>query len=112
MNLDLDRRKALIIGGGALAAAAQPSLAQSLPSGTIRILVGFPAGGGSDVMARIIAEKLKERTGANIIIDNRPGASGNLACELLKNGPADGSVLMYGTSATTVAQRVTRKQLP
>jgi len=112
MGPSLDRRKALILGGGALAVAAQPSLAQSLPSGTIRILVGFPAGGGSDVMARIIADKLKERTGANIIIDNRPGASGNLACELLKNGPADGSVLMYGTSATTVAQRVTRKQLP
>ena len=113
MNNNFDRRKALILGGSALAAAAVsgPSLAQSLPTGTIRILVGFPAGGGSDVMARLIAEKLKERTGANIIIDNRPGASGNLACELLKNGPADGSVLMFGTSATTVAQRVTRKQL-
>ena len=113
MNNNFDRRKALILGGSALAAAAVsgPSLAQSLPTGTIRILVGFPAGGGSDVMARLIAEKLKERTGANIIIDNRPGNSGNLACEMLKNGPADGSVLMFGTSATTVAQRVTRKQL-
>lgn len=112
MTMNFDRRKILVMGGGALAAAASgQSLAQSLPTGTIRILVGFPAGGGSDVMARIIAEKLKERTGANIIIDNRPGASGNLACEMLKNGPADGSVLMYGTSATTVAQKVTRKQL-
>jgi tripartite-type tricarboxylate transporter receptor subunit TctC len=113
MNNNFDRRKALILGGSALAAAAVsgPSLAQSLPTGTIRILVGFPAGGGSDVMARLIAEKLKERTGANIIIDNRPGNSGNLACEMLKNAPADGSVLMFGTSATTVAQRVTRKQL-
>lgn len=109
----IDRRRALILGGGAMAAAAVPTpgLAQALPTGTIRILVGFPAGGGSDVMARIIAEKLKERTGANVIIDNRPGASGNVACEMLKNAPADGSVLMYGTSATTVAQRVTRKQL-
>ena len=78
---DIDRRKALWMGGGALAAAAisGPTLAQSLPSGTIRVLVGFPAGGGTDVMARIIAEKLKERTGANILIDNRPGNSGNLA---------------------------------
>lgn len=109
----IDRRRALILGGGAIAAAAisGPSLAQQLPGGTIRILVGFPAGGGTDVMARIIAEKLKERTGANVIVDNRPGASGNLACEMLKNGPTDGSMLMYGTSATTVAQRVTRKQL-
>ena len=113
MTIRFDRRKALALTGGALAAAMAPraSLAQSLPTGTVRVLVGFPAGGGSDVMARIIAEKLKERTGLNIIIDNRPGNSGNLACEMLKNGPADGSLLMYGTSATTVAQRVTRKQL-
>ena len=113
MTIRFDRRKALALTGGVLAAAMAPraSLAQSLPTGTVRVLVGFPAGGGSDVMARIIAEKLKERTGLNIIIDNRPGNSGNLACEMLKNGPADGSLLMYGTSATTVAQRVTRKQL-
>ena len=113
MTIGFNRRKVLALTGGALAAAVAPriSLAQSLPTGTVRVLVGFPAGGGSDVMARIIAEKLKERTGLNIIIDNRPGNSGNLACELLKNGPADGSLLMYGTSATTVAQRVTRKQL-
>lgn len=113
MTIRFDRRKALAISGGALAVAMTPrvSLAQSLPTGTVRVLVGFPAGGGSDVMARIIAEKLKERTGLNIIIDNRPGNSGNLACEMLKSGPADGSLLMFGTSATTVAQRVTRKQL-
>ena len=92
MTIRFDRRKALALTGGALAAAMAPraSLAQSLPSGTVRVLVGFPAGGGSDVMARIIAEKLKERAGLNIIIDNRPGNSGNLACEMLKNGPADG----------------------
>ncbi len=113
MNARFDRRKVLKLAAGTAGVAALPraSLAQSLPSGTVRILVGFPAGGGSDVMARLIAEKLKERTGLNIIIDNRPGASGNLACEMLKNGPTDGSLLMYGTSATTVAQRVTRKQL-
>ena len=113
MTIDTGRRKTLALAGGAMvaAAASRPSLAQSLPGGTIRVLVGFPAGGGSDVLARIIVEKLKERTGLNVIVDNRPGNSGNLACEMLKNGPADGSMLMYGTSATTVAQRVTRKQL-
>jgi tripartite-type tricarboxylate transporter receptor subunit TctC len=113
MTISFGRRKAIAIAGGAVVAAAtsRPSLAQQLPSGTIRMLVGFPAGGGSDVMARIIVEKLKEKTGLNVIVDNRPGNSGNLACEMLKNGPADGSMLMFGTSATTVAQRVTRKQL-
>jgi tripartite-type tricarboxylate transporter receptor subunit TctC len=113
MSVSIGRRKTLAAGGAMMAAAASPaSFAQSLPTGTVRILVGFPAGGGTDVMARIIVEKLKEKTGLNIIVDNRPGNSGNLAAEMLKNGPTDGSLLMYGTSATTVAQRVTRKQLP
>jgi len=114
MTMSSGRRRALAMAGTTLASAAAPyraAWAQSLPTGTVRVLVGFPAGGGSDVMARIIVEKLKERTGLNIIVDNRPGNSGNLACEMLKNGPADGSLLMYGTSATTVAQKVTRKQL-
>ena len=113
MTIDSGKRKTLVMAGGAMvaAAASRVSLAQSLPTGMVKVMVGFPAGGGSDVMARIIVDKLKERTGLNILVDNRPGNSGNLACELIKNGPADGSVLMYGTSATTVAQRVTRKQL-
>lgn len=113
MTISFGRRRTLALAGGAMvaAAASRSSLAQSLPTGTVRVLVGFPAGGGSDVMARIIVDKLKERTGLNIIVENRSGNSGNLACEALKNGPADGSMLMYGTSATTVAQRVTRKQL-
>jgi tripartite-type tricarboxylate transporter receptor subunit TctC len=70
MNFDPDRRKALSLAGGAALAAAMPGMAaaQSLPTGTIRMLVGYPAGGGTDVMARIMAEKLKERIGANVIV--------------------------------------------
>src|SRR6185436_631141 len=60
-------------------------------------------------MARYVAEKLRERTGANVIVENRSGASGALAIEALRKSPADGTVLMYGTSATTVALTVTRK---
>lgn len=114
MSFDPDRRKALTLAGGAALAAAMPgtAAAQSLPTGTIRMLVGYPAGGGTDVMARIMAEKLKERIGANVIVENRAGASGTLAVEALKNAPADGSVIMYAPSAATVAQTVTKKSLP
>ena len=114
MNFDPDRRKALSLAGGAALAAAMPGMAaaQSLPTGTIRMLVGYPAGGGTDVMARIMAEKLKERIGANVIVENRAGASGTLAVEALKNAPTDGSVIMYAPSAATVAQTVTKKSLP
>src|SRR3981081_3400607 len=106
------RRRFLMQAGGALALAGAGPAAraqQGLPTGTIRILVGFPPGGGSDIMARYVADKLRERTGANVIVDNRPGASGAIAIEALKKSPVDGTVLMYGTSATTVALTVTRK---
>jgi tripartite-type tricarboxylate transporter receptor subunit TctC len=114
MNLDLERRRALKLAGGVVASAAvaAPASAQAaLPSGTLKILVGYPPGGGTDVMARIIAEKLKERLGQNVLIENRPGASGTLAGALLRDGPADGSVVMYVASAGTAAQKVTKKQM-
>ncbi|MEN9314544.1 MAG: hypothetical protein RIS35_937 [Pseudomonadota bacterium] len=114
MSHSPSRRKILTATGGIAAAAALggPAFAQSIPTGTIRMLVGYPAGGGTDVMGRIIAEKLKERTGANVIVENRAGASGTLANDTLKNAPADGSVILYAPSAATVAQTVTKKQLP
>ncbi len=56
-----------------------------LPDKPLKILVGFPAGGGTDVMARLIAEPLKQRTGRNVMIDNKAGASGTIAVGDLKN---------------------------
>jgi len=114
MTLDLERRKALKLAGGALASAAiaAPASAQAtLPAGTLKILVGYPPGGGTDVMARIIADKLKERLGQNVLIENRPGASGTLAGALLRDGPADGSVVMYVASAGSAAQKVSKKHM-
>lgn len=110
------RRRVLLKAGSALALAGPlftmlpaARAQQSLPTGTIRILVGFPPGGGSDIMARYVADKLRERTGANVIVENRSGASGAIAIDALRKSQADGTVLMYGTSATTVALTVTRK---
>lgn len=113
MQFSSNRRTALKLAGGAAAAAAlgRPAFAQSIPKGTIRILVGYPAGGGTDVMARLIADKLKDRIGANVIVENKAGASGTLAGAALRDAPADGSVIMYAPSAATVAQRVTKKQM-
>ena len=114
MTIDHTRRKTLGLAAGTAAMLALPGAAraQGIPtSGPIRILAGYPAGGGTDVMARIIAEKLKERLGVSVIVENRAGASGTLANEATKNAPADGSVLLYAPSAGTVAQTVTKKQL-
>lgn len=83
--------------------------AQTPAGSSLRILVGFPPGGGTDVMARYIADKLRERLGQPVLVENRAGASGAIAIDALKKAPTDGSTLMYATSATTVALTVTRK---
>ena len=73
------------IAGAALVAA--PMLkAQTLPNGPIRIVVGFPPGGGTDALARVVGQKLSERWGQPVIIENRPGASGSLAANLVASG--------------------------
>lgn len=74
----------------ALTALLLAGMAQA-QTGTIRLLVGFPAGGGTDVIARTLAEKLKDQLGTNVIVDNRAGAGGQIAAQVLKASPADGT---------------------
>lgn len=109
--IKLDRRYALAFAGAALASPAIARADTALPDKTLKILIGFPAGGGSDVMARFIAEALKQRTGRNVIIDNKAGASGTLAGEALKNSPPDGTTICYMPSATVV-QKLTMASMP
>ena len=82
-----------------LAAAAPLAGAHEFPSKAIRWLVPFPPGGASDAFARIIGQKMAETWGQQVIIDNRPGAGGNLAAELIVKAPADGyTIIMVGMS--------------
>jgi tripartite-type tricarboxylate transporter receptor subunit TctC len=105
-------RRVFVCGAMAVATAG-PSLAQGLPGGVVRLLVGFPPGGGTDVMARLIAEQIRKRGNLrSIIVENRPGATGTLACEALKHAPADGTTIMYAPSATTVLPVLTFRTLP
>ena len=73
-----------------LALAAGPAQAQNK---TLKILVGFPAGGGTDAIARVLAEKLKDELGVTVIVENKPGAGGQLAAQALKAAAPDGSTL-------------------
>ena len=109
----ITRRSTLALGASALAAPLASVRADQtgLPDKPIKILVGFPAGGGTDVMARFIADVLKQRTGRNVIIDNKAGASGTIAVETLKNSPPDGTVIAYVPSATIV-QKLTMESVP
>ena len=59
----------------------------------IRLLVGFPPGGGTDIVARTLADKLKDELGTSVVVENRPGAGGQIAAQALKTSPADGTVL-------------------
>ena len=77
--------------GLALALSCGLSAAQSAKP--IKILVGFPPGGGTDAVARILADKLKDELGAPVVVENKPGAGGQLAAQTLKASPADGTVL-------------------
>lgn len=67
------------------------------PKKTISMVVGFAAGGAADTAARIIAKKLGENIGANVVVDNRGGAGGNIAHQYAANGPTDGSTILFGS---------------
>ncbi len=89
-----------IVIGAAAVAAALPATAQNFPTKPIRMLVGFAPGGGTDTAARAIAAKLSERLGQTVVIDNRPGAAGNIATELTIGAVPDGHTLLLGSIAS------------
>jgi tripartite-type tricarboxylate transporter receptor subunit TctC len=81
----------------ALACGSGQAGAQSFASKPVRIIVAFPAGGGTDIIARLLAPKLTDLWGQQVIVDNRPGASGIIGTELAAKAPADGHTLFMGT---------------
>src|SRR5689334_16990694 len=100
------RRDVLRLGAAASAlptlapavwAQARPAWAQAYPSRPVHIVVGFPAGGTGDIVARLIGQWLQERLGQPLVIENRPGAAGNIATEAVVRAPADGYTLLLIT---------------
>lgn len=111
MTAEIARRTALGLAGAVLAAPASGRAGTALLDGPLRILVGFPAGSSSDVMARIVAQALNQRPGRNVMVDNKAGASGTIAGEALKNSPPDGTTICYMPSATVV-QKLIMSSIP
>ena len=72
-------------------------VAQAQPY-TVKMLAGFPPGGGTDTIARILADKFKDQLGSTVIVENRPGAGGQIAAKALKAAPADGSTFFLRTT--------------
>src|SRR5215472_6476788 len=111
----MPRLSGILLGllfGLALATAlpAAEDEAARYPERPIKIFVGFSAGGGTDVAARILAQKLTEALGQSVVVENRPGASGMIAAETVAKSAADGYTLMMGTQTTlAVAPALYRK---
>src|SRR3954463_4318466 len=84
----------LAAGAAALPAASRMARAQVWPSRPVRIIVGFPAGGATDIQARLMGQWLSERLGQQFVIESRPGASGNIGTEAAAKAPADGYTLL------------------
>jgi tripartite-type tricarboxylate transporter receptor subunit TctC len=96
----LPRRRFLRLAASAAAfpVLSRTARAQAYPTRPVRIIFGFPAGGGSDIIARLIGQWLSERLGQPFVIDNRPGDATNIATETVVRAPADGYTLLLATS--------------
>jgi tripartite-type tricarboxylate transporter receptor subunit TctC len=100
---------------GLLAAFASTSgavIAQNYPTGPVRIITGFPAGGADDILARAIGPKLEAALGQPIVVDNRPGASGNIGAELAARATPDGHTLFLGASGPLASSVTLYPKLP
>ena len=98
------RRNALrfIAGVVLLPIAPRTARTQAYPRRPIRLVVGYSAGGNSDITARVIAQWLSSRLGQSVIVENRPGAGSNIAAEAVANSPADGHTLVFMSTASAI----------
>jgi tripartite-type tricarboxylate transporter receptor subunit TctC len=102
--MKLPRRQFLHLAAGAAAlpAVLRTARAQTYPTRPLRWIVGFPPGGATDIVARIIGPRLSDRLGQSIIIENRPGAGNNIATEAVVHAPADGYTILLASTANAI----------
>ncbi len=92
-------RRALVLGAAAASLLHRPAIAQArFPSRVVKIVIGFPPGGGIDILARLMAPKMAERLGQSVIVENRPGANGLIATQGVAQSEPDGHTILFGTT--------------
>jgi tripartite-type tricarboxylate transporter receptor subunit TctC len=102
--MPLARRRVLQLAaaGSVTAALVHAAGAQAYPARPVRLVLGFPAGGATDLVARLLCAWLTERMGQSFVVENKPGAGTNLAVQSVVNAPPDGYTLLFATATSTV----------
>ncbi|MBS0466448.1 MAG: tripartite tricarboxylate transporter substrate binding protein [Proteobacteria bacterium] len=104
MKPSLSRRRCLALAACAVAALAAPAAqAQAYPAKPITMVIPFPPGGPTDLVARLLAQKMTAQMGQSVVVDNKPGANGNIGGLFVSKAPADGYTLLYNTSSITLS---------
>ena len=96
----------------ATAAAQAPAAGPAYPGKPVRFVVPFASGGGVDISSRILAQRMREQSGYTIIVDNRPGANGNLGAEIVAKAPADGYTLLMSAVTLQIINSALYAKLP
>src|SRR5947207_12102715 len=95
-----------------LLAAALPAAAQDYPTKPVRIIVGYAAGGGNDIIVRVMTPEMQKGLGQPVIVENKPGAQSIIAAETVARAPADGYTLLMGPSGPMTINPATYSKLP
>lgn len=108
----LPRRRVLVLALAAASATASVRAASAYPARAIRLVVPFPPGGSADSMARVVASALSDRLGQPMVVENRPGAGGNLGTDAVAKAPADGYTLLLASSSSMAVSPALYLKLP
>src|SRR6478672_11298636 len=105
-------RRSLLASGVALPLIGAARAQQTFPTKPIRLVIGYSAGGGNDLIARIVAAKLQDKLGQPIVVDNKPGAQSIVAAEIVAKAPPDGYTLLVAPSGPMTINHAVYSKLP
>ena len=102
----------LLVAGSLMMLASPLAHAQNWPTKPIKLIIPFAAGGTTDILGRLLAQQLSKDLGQNVIVENKPGAGGNIAAEFVAQSPADGYTIMLASGSMLTVNPNLYKKLP